>query len=135
MVRTSISCGTLASTSGWAVSSAAHMIGRAAFFAPETYTCPSSGTPPRMRSLSTGAPLLRCERAHRQRVDLLAHAIAERRIDELVALHAAAPGELVGNDQRQEMLAVAHHLDVLAGKRGRDRLLDAFRRHHQDLSL
>src|SRR5262249_13348060 len=121
--------------SGSGVSSAAHIMGSAAFFAPETYTCPSRGTPPRMRSLSSGAPLLRRERAHRQRVDLFAHAIAERGLDQLVALHAGAPGELVGTHQRLKMLTVTHHLDVLAGERGRDRLLDAFRRHHQDLSL
>src|SRR5438132_6900058 len=112
MVRTSMSCGTLASRSGSTLRSAAHIIGSAAFFAPETCTSPSSGTPPWMRSLSSGAPLLRRERAHRQRVDLLAHAIAERRIDELVALHAAAPGKFVGDDQCLEMLAVAHHLDM-----------------------
>src|SRR2546425_12491445 len=100
MVRTSMSCGTLESRKGCSLSSAAHMIGSAAFFAPETRTSPSSGRPPRMRSLSTGAPLLRRERAHRQRVDLLAHALAERGVDELVALHPAAAGEFGGDDER-----------------------------------
>jgi hypothetical protein len=90
------------------------MIGSAAFFAPETRTSPSSGRPPRMRSLSTGAPFLWRERTHRKRVDLLAHALAERRIDQLVALHAAAAGELRGDDERLEMLAVARDFDVLA---------------------
>src|SRR5438128_2491918 len=135
IVRTSISCGTLESRRGCALRSAAHMIGSAAFFAPETRTSPSSGRPPRMRSLSTGAPFLRREGAHRQRVDLFAHALAERRIDQLVALHAAAAGEFGGDDERLEMLAVARHLDVLAGEPGRDPLLDAFRRNHQCLSL
>src|SRR3989442_2316064 len=135
MVRTSMSCGTLESRSGCELSSAAHMIGSAAFFAPETRTSPSSGRPPRMRSLSTGAPLLRRERAHGQRVNLLAHALAERRIDQLVALHAAAAGELGGDDERLEMLTVARHLDVLAGEPGLDSLLYAFRRNHQCLSL
>src|SRR5882672_3842066 len=93
MVRTSISCGTLVRRSGCELRSAAHMIGSAAFFAPETRTSPSSGRPPRMRSLSTGAPFLRGERAHGERVDLLAHALAERGIDQLVALHAVAPGK------------------------------------------
>src|SRR5882672_5067039 len=111
MVRTSISCGTLERRSGCALRSAAHMIGSAAFFAPETRTSPSSGRPPRMRSLSTGAPFLRSERAHRKRVDLLAHALAERGIDQLVALHAAAAGKFRRNDERLEMLAVARHLD------------------------
>src|SRR5204863_9561194 len=109
IVRTCISCGTLESRKGCALRSAAHMIGSAAFFAPETRTSPSSGRPPRMRSLSTGAPLLRRERAHRERVDLLAHAIAERGVDELVALHPVAAGELLRDDERLEVLAVARH--------------------------
>src|SRR5688500_20331790 len=100
MVAMSMRRGTLLSASGFAVSSAAHMIGRAAFFAPDTAISPSSGRPPLMRSLSTGAPLLGGERAHRQRVDLLAHALAERRVHQLVALHAAAPGELGRHHQR-----------------------------------
>src|ERR1044072_6015985 len=125
MVRTSISCGTLLSRSGAAVRSGAHMIGGAAFFAPETCASPSSATPPRMRSLSIRAPLLRRQGTHREGVDFLAHAIAERRIDELVALHAVAAGELIRDHQRLEVLAVADHLDMLAGERGLDRLLDA----------
>ena len=63
------------------------------------------------------------------------NAAAERRIDELVALHAIAASEFVGDDERLEMLAVAHHLDVLARKPAFDRVLDAFWRHHHDLSL
>src|SRR6266850_603791 len=135
IVRTSMSCGTLESRSGLSVSSAAHMIGSAAFFAPETRTSPSSGRPPRMRSLSTSAPLLGRKGAHRQGVDLLAHALAERRIDALVALHPAAAGELRGHDHRLEVLAVADHLDVLAGQPRFDALFDAVRRDHQYLSL
>ena len=53
MVATSMSRGTFESASGLLVSNAAHMIGSAAFFAPDTATSPSSGRPPRMRSLST----------------------------------------------------------------------------------
>src|SRR5438445_11684553 len=135
MVRTSMSCGTLARRSGCELRSAAYMIGSAAFFAPETRTSPSSGRPPRMRSLSTGAPFLRREGAHRQRVDLFAHALAERRIDQLVALHAAAAGEFGGDDERLEMLAVARHLDVLAGEPGRDPLPCALRPNPQRRSL
>src|ERR1700694_3774083 len=100
MVATSMSCGTLDSARGRALSSAAHMIGSAAFFAPETRTSPSSDRPPRMRSLSTGAPLLGRQRAHGQRMDLLAHPLTERAIDELVPLHAAAPAELRRDDER-----------------------------------
>ena len=47
----------------------------------------ASGAPPSIASLSIAPrcrPLLRRERRHRQRVDLLAHAVAERRVDELV---------------------------------------------------
>src|SRR5258706_12217276 len=135
MVRTSMGSGTLARRSRSPVRSAAHMIGSAAFFAPEMRTSPSSGTPPRMRSLSTGAPFLRRQRAHRERVDLLAHAIAERRIDQLMALHTGAPGELRRDDERLEMLAVAHDFDMLAGEPGLNALLDAFRCDHQYLIL
>src|SRR5882724_615595 len=135
MVRTSISCGTFDSRKGCAVRRAAHMIGNAAFFAPDTRSSPSRVRPPRMRSLSIGAPLLRRQRAHGERVDFVAHALAERAINQLVALHPVAPGELRRNDQRLEVLPVARHLDVLAGKPGFDALLDAFRRDHQYLSL
>src|SRR5438309_8143182 len=130
MVRTSMSCGTLARRSGCELRSAAHMIGSAAFFAPETRTSPSSGRPPRMRSLSTGAPFLRSERAHRKRVDLLAHAFAERSVDELVPLYPVAPGEFGRDDERLEMLAVAHDLDMLADEPRLDAPLDALRRDH-----
>src|SRR3981189_3493900 len=103
MVATSISCGTFESASGRALRSAAHMIGSAAFFAPEILTSPSSLRPPEMRSLSTAWPRLGSEVFHRQRMDLFAHAIAERRIDHLVALHPAAAFESGGDDHRLEM--------------------------------
>src|SRR3954470_14891250 len=135
MVRVSIRCGTFDRRSGLSVRSAAHMIGSAAFFAPDTRTSPSSGRPPRMRSLSTRFPLLRGQRAHRQCVDFLAHALAERCVNELVALDATASGELVGNDQRLKVLAVADHFHVLAGEPGSDARLDALRSDHQYLSL
>src|SRR3954469_3860192 len=102
MVRVSIRCGTFDRRSGLSVRSAAHMMGSAAFFAPDTRTSPSSGRPPRMRSLSTGAELLGRQRAHGKCVDLLAHALAERGIDQLMALHAVAAGELAGDDDRLE---------------------------------
>jgi hypothetical protein len=59
-------------------------------------------------------------------VDLFAHALAERRVHELVALYAAAAGEFARNDERLEMLAVAHDFDMLAGEAGLDSLLYAF---------
>src|SRR5688572_14266760 len=112
------------------------MMGSAAFFAPDTATSPSSGRPPWMRSLSTRAPLLRGQRAHRQRVDLLAHALAERAVHQLMALHAILARERAGDDERLEMLAVADDFEVLAGNTCRDSLLDAVRGHHiQVLSL
>src|SRR3954464_10158538 len=103
IVRTSMRYGTLLKRSGCSLSSAAHMIGSAAFFAPEMRTSPSSGRPPRIRSLSICPPLLGRERAHGEGVDLLAHALAKRRVDQLVPLHAVAAGELRRNDQRLEM--------------------------------
>ena len=51
-MRTSRSRGTLASRSGADDSSAAHMIGSAAFLAPDTRASPRSGTPPWIASLS-----------------------------------------------------------------------------------
>jgi len=68
-----------------------------------------------MRSLSTRFPLLRRQRAHRQRVDFLAHALASAR----KPADGAARGpsrELAGHDQRLEMLPVADHFHVLAGE-------------------
>jgi hypothetical protein len=64
MVEMSMSRGTLESVSGFAVRSAAHMMGNAAFFAPETATSPSSGLPPVILSLSTGFPFLGRDGAH-----------------------------------------------------------------------
>src|SRR6185503_16770332 len=111
-VPTSRRRGTFDSRSGSSVSSAAHMMGSAAFLAPETLSSPESGRPPVMTSLSTALAALRrplrgSKRHHRERVDFLAHAIAERRVDELVPLHAALALERRAHDQRLEMLAVA----------------------------
>jgi hypothetical protein len=52
MVETSRRRGTLVMVSGFELRSAAHMMGSAAFFAPEMRTSPSSGRPPRILSLS-----------------------------------------------------------------------------------
>src|SRR5688572_11960660 len=130
MVETSMSRGTLESASGSSVSSAAHMIGSAAFFAPEMATSPSSGRPPLILSLSTRAPLLGRERAHGKRVNFLPHALAERGVDELVTLHAAAAGERARDHEGLEMRSVAEHLHVLAGEPGLDSRLHAFGCHH-----
>src|SRR3989454_8611963 len=130
IVETSTRLGTLLRATRWSVSSAAHMIGRAAFFAPETRTSPCSARPPVMRSLSTRFPLLGCQRAHRKGMDFLAHALAERRVNQLMALHAAPSRKLPGYDQRLEMLSVADHFHMLAGEPRCDPRLHAFRRHH-----
>src|SRR5262245_57552359 len=142
MVRTSMSRGRLVSLSGPSVSSAAHRIGSAAFFAPETRIAPSRRRPPRIFSLSMDQPLSAVkmaflgrrsgfpplvgrERLHGERVDLFAHPVAERGIYQLVALHAALAGEGRRDDQCLEVLAVAEHLEVLAGEPGLDAGLDA----------
>src|SRR5688572_4285154 len=122
MVETSRSCGRLESASGFSVSSAAHMIGRAAFFAPEMRTSPSSGRPPVIFSLSILLPFFGRQRLHRERVDLLAHAIAERLVNQLVALHAALACERIGHHHRLEVLAVADDFDVLADEAAFDAL-------------
>src|SRR6185436_14133277 len=133
-VCVSRSLGTLRSRWTPGVSSVAAMTGSAAFLDPEIRTVPASGFPPRTSSLSTGAPLLRCQRFHRKRVDFLAHALPERGVDELVALHAAPAFEFLRHDHRLEVLAVAAHLDVLAREPGFDALLHAFSRHHVNLA-
>src|SRR5262249_50861649 len=83
-----------------------------------------------MRSSWRIAPFLRREGAHGKRMDLFPHALAERRVYQLVALHAAAAGELRRDHQRLEVLAVADHLEVLAGEPRRDARLHAFHVDH-----
>src|SRR5512144_2941638 len=136
VVRTSFSRATLSSTGGSSVNSDAHRIGSAAFFAPETRTSPSSRWPPSISSLSTlrdfpGRLLQRVpfggrQGRHRQRVDLLAHALAERAVDELVRLHAREALELPAHDERLPVVTVARDLQVLAVDAGGDRFLDRF---------
>src|SRR5262249_7716738 len=75
-------------------------------------------------------PFVRRECMHGERVDLFTHALAERRIHELVALNAAPAGELLGDDERLEVLSVADYLQVLAGDSALYALLHAFRGHH-----
>src|SRR5262245_31438355 len=118
-VCVSRSLGTLRRRCTPGASSVAAMTGSAAFFEPEMRTSPSSRCPPVMTNLST-LPFLGRQRLHRERVDFRAHAIAECRVNELVALHAALTGERGGNDERLEVLAVAAHLEVLAGEAGGD---------------
>src|SRR3970040_2524786 len=119
MVVTSRRCGTLKTVSGSAVSSAAVRIGSVAFLAPETATSPASCTPPSMTSLSMlfttgGSPFLGRIGLHGERVNLRAHAPAQRRVHLLVLLHARAAAERVTHDHRLEMVPVALHRHVLA---------------------
>ena len=60
-------------------------------------------------------------------MNFFAHAIAERGIDQLVALDAAFTGELRGDDHGLEVLAVADHLQVLARKAAFDAAFYAVR--------
>src|SRR6516164_7353466 len=130
IVATSCRRGTFCSCTRSAVSSAAHSSGSAAFLAPEMTISPASRRPPRMRSLSivvieaaeaaSGRVVLLVlgggERPHRQRVDLLAHAVAEGAVDALVPADAVGALEFARDDRREEMAAVALDLDVLAGQ-------------------
>ena len=63
-------------------------------------------------------------------MDLLAHALAEGGVDQLVTLDAALAGELRLNHHRLEVLAVAEHFDVLARETAFDALFHAFWSHH-----
>ena len=69
-------------------------------------------------------------------MDLLAHELAERLVDELVALHATLAGEFARHHDRLEVLAVAEYFDMLAGEAGLDPLRHAVGSdHRQVLSL
>src|SRR5689334_8272162 len=129
MVRTSLRRGTLLSVTGSGDSSAAHSNGNAAFLAPDARISPCNGPLPAILSLSTVAllPLLRCERLHGQRVNLLAHAIAERRIHELMLLDARQARERGRDDDSLEVMAVTAYFDVLAGQPRLERGADRFR--------
>jgi len=73
------------------------------------------------RSLSRkGLPLGGGERLHRQRVDLSAHSIAERRKDALVALHPRPALEIGGDDGGKEVPAVTLDLEMRAFEAGSD---------------
>src|SRR6266568_7203411 len=75
------------------------------------------------------------QRAHRQRVDLLAHPIAEHCVDELVARDPALAAERLAHDQSFEMLTVAQDPYPGALKPLFDMALDLFGSDHQRLYL
>src|SRR5882762_6995519 len=133
MVLTSLRCGTLESVSCSLVSNPAHMSGSAAFFAPETRISPASGTPPWMMSLSIRR-FFGSEGAHRQRMNLPAHALPERCIDKLMALDPALAAERLAHDERLEVLSVAHDAHLVALQAFLDVALNLFRRHHASAS-
>ena len=64
MVATSRKRGTLRKCTGSVVSRAAHISGKAAFFAPEMAMAPCSGRPPRISSLSMSQTCRSCCWAH-----------------------------------------------------------------------
>jgi hypothetical protein len=119
MVETSCRRGTLETSSGCGASRLAARIGRAAFLAPETATAPLSG---------------RRQGAHRQRVDLLAHAVSERAVHQLVPLHQPLALEKPRDDQRFEVLPVAVHFEGFALEACGDVAFDVVGSHH-DRSL
>src|SRR5262249_42390592 len=128
MVLTSRRCGTLESVSSSSVSSAAHIRGSAAFFAPDTRISPDSLAPPWIRSLSIH--LLGGERAHRQRVDLRSHAFAQRRVHELVALDPALSAKCLAHDESLEVLPVPGDPDFLAREGFFDIATNLLRSYH-----
>src|SRR5215213_5132501 len=102
--------------SGSRVKSVAHRIGSAAFFAPEIGTSPSSLTPPSMISLSTRLrlPLFRRHRLHGKRVNIFAHALAQRRVHELVLAHFRKSPKLRAHNDRFKVAPIACNFDVVA---------------------
>ena len=67
-------------------------------------------------------PLGGGERLHRQRVDLSAHSIAQRRIDALMALHPRLAVEIGSDDGGKEVPAVAFDLEMRAFEAGSDEI-------------
>src|SRR5512145_1430932 len=129
IVVTSLRCGTLPMVTGPSASSAPARIGRVAFLAPEMRTSPSSGTPPRIWSLSMPAsgarsavgprcgPLAGRVRLDGKRMDLAAHTLAKRGIDLLMPLQRAPSLEAVRDDDRGEVrVVVGGHADAGAGQ-------------------
>src|SRR5690242_19959127 len=115
---------------------AAHRIGSAAFFAPEMRISPDSGTPPLINSLSIALPLspfFRSEGLHGQRVNFLAHAIAQHTVYQLVPLHARLAAKRLAHDDGFEVLTIANHLEILTWQLIFDVTLDVFWSNHGSL--
>src|SRR5450432_3602982 len=105
MVVTSCRCGTFETVTGPSASRQPAKIGSVAFFAPEIRISPSSGMPPCICNLSTSPPCVFFRRKHlqRQRVDLIAHRGAQRRVHHLMPLHRALAEESRGDHHGIEM--------------------------------
>src|SRR5262245_27001316 len=101
VVVTSLRCGTLPTVTGSEPRMAPQRIGSVAFFEPEIFTSPSSGTPPRISSLSiVSAPrgFFWRQCFDRHRVNLAPHELAQRLVDELVAGDRTLAGEIFRHD-------------------------------------
>ena len=72
-------------------------------------------------------PLFGRERLHREGMDLLAHAIAQRAVHELVLAHLGQSAEARAHDDRFEVPAVAGDFDVIALEALLDALPDEIR--------
>src|SRR3990170_5012431 len=131
MVVTSFRWGRFDNRMGSVVRSEAHISGNAAFLAPDTRTSPDNGAPPWMTSLSTlGLEFLGGEGLHGQRVNLLAHPLAEHAVYQLVPLDPALAAKQGTHDERLEVLPVARHLKQRALQVLLDIAPDLLRRHH-----
>src|SRR5512135_2103036 len=81
-----------------------------------------------VKSLALLPVFVRRQGPHRQRVDFLAHALAERRIDQLMARNAGLAGERRTDDERLEVTAIAVDFNALARQSLRDIALHVFDR-------
>ena len=68
----------------------------------------------------------RSECFHRQRMNFFTHAVAQRRIDELMTLYQPLASKGGRDDQCTEMLAIAFDFEVSALKTASDVILDEF---------
>src|SRR5678815_5359913 len=136
VVVTSCRCGTLPTITGSSAKSAPASMGSVAFFAPEMRTSPSRATPPWICSLSTRRDFLRGQRFDRQRMNIAAHEIAERAVDDLMPSKAPFSGEFRRHDARGEMrVVVRFDVDLRAREPGADEFCDLLRSHSTEFTL
>ena len=70
------------------------------------------------------SPLGRCQSLHRQRMNLLAHAVAQSLVNLLVSLDAAGTLKFRRHDGGEEMAAVTVHRNVFANHAVCNEVLD-----------